>query len=168
MPNPGHFAVNWSEEDNEYVGTHSGYPSMSWLDPLPEEALRGIRAAVREAEVDILSEQQEPASKCLVMPLPLPCCVFAFEESVRAYKEHLKTVSAEPCDRCGGKIQHGNFHAANPLALDAVSAPEEESAECVYCGEDYEYCRHDRVWAEEMVAEIERARKRKEEKWGSD
>jgi len=34
------YRVTWSEEDDEYVGLCSEFPSLSWLAPLPEEALR--------------------------------------------------------------------------------------------------------------------------------
>lgn len=51
--NPGRISLRWSEEDAEYVATHSGFPSMSWLDADPVEAVRGIVQAINEAREDI-------------------------------------------------------------------------------------------------------------------
>lgn len=48
----GDFTATWSEEDGEYVGTCLRYPSLSWLDPDPYNALHGIQGAVHEVELD--------------------------------------------------------------------------------------------------------------------
>lgn len=39
------YKVTWSEEDEAYVATVDGpmFPSLSWIDPDPEEALGGLR-----------------------------------------------------------------------------------------------------------------------------
>jgi len=37
------YRILWSDEDKEYVGLCAEFPSMSWLSPTPETALRGIR-----------------------------------------------------------------------------------------------------------------------------
>jgi predicted HicB family RNase H-like nuclease len=47
------YRVTWSEEDNEYVGQCVEFPSLSWLEPLPEEALKGIRAVVAQVVADL-------------------------------------------------------------------------------------------------------------------
>jgi predicted HicB family RNase H-like nuclease len=47
------YRVTWSEEDNEYVGLCAEYPGLSWLEPLPEDALRGIRQVVAEVVADL-------------------------------------------------------------------------------------------------------------------
>lgn len=47
------YRVTWSEEDNEYVGLCAEFPSLSWLEPTPEEALKGIRQVVAEAVTDM-------------------------------------------------------------------------------------------------------------------
>jgi hypothetical protein len=48
--------VSWSEEDGEFVGACSEFPSLSHLDPDREAAMRGIRElvadVVREAELE--------------------------------------------------------------------------------------------------------------------
>jgi len=43
------YRVTWSEEDHEHVGLCAEFPSLSWLAPSPEAALRGIRTVVAEA-----------------------------------------------------------------------------------------------------------------------
>lgn len=41
------FAVAWSAEDNEYVGTVAEFPSLSWLDTDESKALAGIKSLVQ-------------------------------------------------------------------------------------------------------------------------
>ncbi len=40
--------VKWSAEDNEYVGLCADFPSLSWLAPTHDEALKGIQRLVSE------------------------------------------------------------------------------------------------------------------------
>jgi predicted HicB family RNase H-like nuclease len=47
------YRVTWSEEDNEYVGLCAEFPSLSWLEPSPEEALKGIRQTVAQVVADL-------------------------------------------------------------------------------------------------------------------
>ena len=47
------YRVTWSEEDNEYVGLCAEFPSLSWLEPTPEEALKGIRQTVAQVVADL-------------------------------------------------------------------------------------------------------------------
>jgi predicted HicB family RNase H-like nuclease len=49
------YRVTWSEEDNEYVGLCVEFPSLSWLESTPEEALEGIRQAVADVVADLES-----------------------------------------------------------------------------------------------------------------
>lgn len=51
----GRYLLFWSNADNEYVATHSGMPSLSWLDPDPVEAVRGLRKII---ESDPLVEKR--------------------------------------------------------------------------------------------------------------
>ena len=41
------YRVTWSEDDNEYVGLCTEFPSLSWLSKKPEVALRGIRKLIQ-------------------------------------------------------------------------------------------------------------------------
>lgn len=43
--------LTWLVEDGEHVGLCHEFPSLSWLAPTREEALRGIRQAVADALV---------------------------------------------------------------------------------------------------------------------
>ncbi len=47
------YRVTWSEEDGEFVGLCAEFPSLSWLDETPEDALKGIRTVVRQCIKDI-------------------------------------------------------------------------------------------------------------------
>jgi predicted HicB family RNase H-like nuclease len=47
------YRVTWSEEDNEYVGLCVEFPGLSWLETLPEKALKGIRQVVSQTIVDM-------------------------------------------------------------------------------------------------------------------
>ena len=47
------FRVTWSPEDGEHVGLCAEFPSLSWLAPSPESALKGIRRLVAEAVADM-------------------------------------------------------------------------------------------------------------------
>lgn len=59
------YRVTWSEEDNEYVGLCAEFPSLSWLEATPEEALKSIRAVVRKVVADLKRNEEsipEPIS----------------------------------------------------------------------------------------------------------
>lgn len=58
------YRVTWSEEDQEYIGLCAEFPSLSWLDQGPEEALKGIRQVVAEV-VNDLSDSGEIAPEPL-------------------------------------------------------------------------------------------------------
>jgi len=49
------YRVIWSEEDNQYIGLCAEFPSLSWLAPNPEQALRGIRRVVSNVVKDMKS-----------------------------------------------------------------------------------------------------------------
>ena len=48
------YRVIWSEEDSEYVGLCSEFPSLSWLAQTPEAALKGASKLVHEVVTDML------------------------------------------------------------------------------------------------------------------
>lgn len=52
--------VEWSEEDDEYLGTCAEFPSLSWLAGTEEEALAGIRRLVLEVLADMKANGEEP------------------------------------------------------------------------------------------------------------
>lgn len=47
------YKVKWSEEDREFVGTHSDYPSLSWLAKTEKEALEGIYKLVYDTYIEM-------------------------------------------------------------------------------------------------------------------
>ena len=47
------YRVTWSEEDSEYIGLCSEFPSLSWLASEPESARQGIRQMVADVVVDL-------------------------------------------------------------------------------------------------------------------
>ena len=59
------YRVTWSEEDNEYVGLGAEFPSLSWLESSPEDALSGIRSLVKKVVADLKRNKEtvpEPIS----------------------------------------------------------------------------------------------------------
>jgi predicted HicB family RNase H-like nuclease len=47
------YRVTWSDEDNEYVGLCTEFPSLSWLASTRDEALHGVEALVRDVVADM-------------------------------------------------------------------------------------------------------------------
>jgi predicted HicB family RNase H-like nuclease len=54
------YRITWSEEDNEYVGLCTEFPSLSWLAKTPEEALKGIRKVVSDVVADMCRNDEQP------------------------------------------------------------------------------------------------------------
>jgi HicB family len=52
-PNHYTYRVSWSPEDSEHVATCAEFPSLSWLAPDDIEALRGVKALVRDVIRDM-------------------------------------------------------------------------------------------------------------------
>ena len=46
------FALEWSEEDQEWVATCPEFPSLSWLAPGPIQALAGLTRLIREYRLE--------------------------------------------------------------------------------------------------------------------
>jgi predicted HicB family RNase H-like nuclease len=53
------YRVTWSEEDQEYIGLCAEFPSLSWLEPSPEDALMGVRQVVAQVVKD-MKKNDEP------------------------------------------------------------------------------------------------------------
>lgn len=47
------YRVTWSEEDQEYVGLCTEFPSLSHLDKTPEAAMNGVLGLVKDIVDDI-------------------------------------------------------------------------------------------------------------------
>lgn len=52
------YRVTFSLEDDEYLGLCAEFPSLSWLSPDPEGALRGIRKLVAEVVEDMKANNE--------------------------------------------------------------------------------------------------------------
>ena len=70
------YRVTWSEDDHEYVGLCAEFPSLSWLAPSPEGALRGIRSVVADVVADMRKSKE-------LIPEPLASRNFSGKFMVR-------------------------------------------------------------------------------------
>jgi hypothetical protein len=53
------YSIHFSDEDQEWVATTSEFPSLSWLEESPVDALAGLVKLVAEIREDIATERQE-------------------------------------------------------------------------------------------------------------
>jgi len=58
------YRVSWSEEDEEFIGLCSEFPSLSWLAETSEKTLKGIHSVVKECIQDMLKNGEE-------IPIPI-------------------------------------------------------------------------------------------------
>lgn len=47
------YRVEWSPEDNEFVGLVAEFPSLSWLAPTSVEAMQGIVGVVAQVAAEM-------------------------------------------------------------------------------------------------------------------
>jgi hypothetical protein len=50
------YRVEWSDEDQSFIGTCLGYPSLSWIATTEEETLLGIYRIVQDVEEEIKND----------------------------------------------------------------------------------------------------------------
>jgi predicted HicB family RNase H-like nuclease len=85
------YRVTWSEEDGEYIGLCSEFPSLSWLADSQEAALKGIRGVVAEVVADMVANHE-------AVPEPIAIRQFSGKFMVRIPPEvhrHLAMQAAE-------------------------------------------------------------------------
>lgn len=85
------YRVTWSQEDDEFVGLCTEFPSLSWLALNPEEALKGIRLVVNECLSDMARNGED-------IPQPISSRRYSGRFMVRVPPEvhrHLATEAAE-------------------------------------------------------------------------
>lgn len=70
------YRVTWSEDDTEYVGLCTEFPSLSWLAATPEAALKGIRKVVADVVQDMEANKE-------VVPEPIACRRYSGKFMVR-------------------------------------------------------------------------------------
>ena len=85
------YRVTWSEEDKEYVGLCAEFPSLSWLAPSPEAALRGIRAVVADAVKDMRANGE-------TVPEPLSSRRFSGKFMIRVPPETHRRLAVEAAE----------------------------------------------------------------------
>jgi predicted RNase H-like HicB family nuclease len=67
------YRVEWSQDDQQFVGTVAEFPSLSWLAKTPEMADAGIRGVVAQTLNDIVSSGGTvPAPHPRYAPPPQP------------------------------------------------------------------------------------------------
>ncbi len=85
------YRVTWSEEDEEFVGLCTEFPSLSWLAPSSQEALEGIHSVVQECVEDLAQNGEE-------IPQPIAMRQYSGKFMVRVPPEvhrHLAMEAAE-------------------------------------------------------------------------
>jgi len=85
------YRVTWSAEDEEHVGVCPEFPSLSWLAPTPEGALRGIRRLVAHVIEDMRSNQEQ-------IPQPLASRQYSGKFLVRVPPEVHKALVLEAAE----------------------------------------------------------------------
>lgn len=86
------YRVTWSEEDGEYVGLCAEFPSLSWLDQSPEDALKGIRQVVAEVVKDLAETGEK-------IPEPLASKKFSGKFQVRVTAETHRALTIKAAER---------------------------------------------------------------------
>jgi len=85
------YRVMWSDEDEEFVGLCAEFPSLSWLAPTSEKALKGIRSVVKKCIAEMKNGNEE-------LPLSISTRKFSGKFMVRVPPEvhrHLAVEAAE-------------------------------------------------------------------------
>ena len=85
------YRVTWSEEDAEHVGLCAEFPSLSWLAPSPEAALKGIRQLVSGVVDDMASNGEK-------IPEPLATKHFSGKFMVRVPPEVHRQLAMEAAE----------------------------------------------------------------------
>lgn len=70
------YRVTWSPEDGDHVGLCAEFPSLSWLDGTPEDALAGIRRVVTDVVRDMVANGEK-------VPEPIADRTYSGEFKVR-------------------------------------------------------------------------------------
>lgn len=85
------YRVLWSDEDEEFIGLCTEFPSLSWLASSAEKALTGIRTVVKDCVADMNKNKEE-------LPIPLSTRKYSGKFMVRVPPEvhrHLAIEAAE-------------------------------------------------------------------------
>jgi predicted HicB family RNase H-like nuclease len=85
------YRVTWSDDDNEYVGLCTEFPSLSWLAKDPQAALRGIRKLVQDVIEDMRKEGE-------AVPEPIALKHFSGKFMVRVPPQVHKKLAIEAAE----------------------------------------------------------------------
>ncbi len=85
------YRVTWSEEDTEYIGLCTEFPSLSWLSKTPESALKGIRNIVAEVIIDMEGDGE-------IIPQPLSSKNFSGKFMVRLPPEVHRSLAIQAAE----------------------------------------------------------------------
>ncbi|QTA83906.1 Toxin-antitoxin system, antitoxin component, HigB-like [Desulfonema limicola] len=85
------YRVTWSEDDQEYVGLCTEFPSLSWLDKTIEAALSGIRTVVS----DVIKDMKQTGE---AIPEPLSLKQYSGNISLRIAPETHRILSIQAAE----------------------------------------------------------------------
>ena len=85
------YRLIWSEEDQEFVGLCAEFPGLSWLEPDPDDALKGIRSVVKECVDDMVRTGED-------IPLPISTREYSGKFIVRVPPEVHRNLAVEAAE----------------------------------------------------------------------
>jgi predicted HicB family RNase H-like nuclease len=85
------YRLTWSEEDGEHIGLCVEFPSLSWLDSMPEKALAGIRKVVKEVLADITNSGE-------IVPEPISIRNYSGKFMVRVPPETHRSLAVQAAE----------------------------------------------------------------------
>ncbi len=85
------YRVMWSEEDSEFIGLCTEFPSLSWLASSSVEALKGIRKVAKEC-VDDMSKNNES------IPAPISTRQYSGKFMIRVPPEVHRNLATEAAE----------------------------------------------------------------------
>ena len=102
------YRVEWSLEDQEYVGLCSEFPSLSWLEKDPQKAFSGIMALVAET-VEDMERNGEP------IPEPLSDRVYSGKILLRTTPELHRKLAVQATEAKVSLNRYLNSHLTSVL-----------------------------------------------------
>lgn len=90
-PNKYTYRVTWSNDDSEYVGLCTEFPSISWLAATPEAALKGVCKLVDEVVDDMVRNGE-------AVPEPIATKHFSGKFMVRVPPELHRELAIQAAD----------------------------------------------------------------------
>jgi predicted HicB family RNase H-like nuclease len=99
------YRIEWSTEDEEWVGLCVEFPSLSWLDPAAAGAMNGIVALVADVVKDMQVEGEQP-------PAPLSERHYSGKVMFRLSPELHKRLTIEAAERNLSLNQWAGFKLA--------------------------------------------------------